>query len=156
MFQPRAAAAGAAAPPKASATKVATTAVLARPAPHLIHAKAKAFFRLKAPARLRSSGDASIGGAAAPAAAPAAAVRRCLARGVFLFSPSSETVPSASGGRRCAAFGASSRNGADAGAVERKNALAFFRAGGGEYRRAVPKGPTPRQRGAARRLRLAT
>ncbi len=38
---------------------VPTTAVLARPAPHLIHAKAKAFFRVKAPAWLRSSGDAS-------------------------------------------------------------------------------------------------
>ena len=74
-----AAAADAAAPPTSSGTKVPTTAVLAKPARN----RAKALFRLKAPALLRSSGDDSK---AAHLRQPLLS-RHCLARGVFLFSP---------------------------------------------------------------------
>ena len=121
-----AAAAGTAAPPKASATKVATTAVLTNAA----RKRAKALFRSKARRLLRSSGDASIGGAAAPAAA----VRHRLdsVRKAFPYDSRHRLDRERLALRRClqgVARGTEQTPGS-----RRKSASALFRRGGCEYR----------------------
>ena len=125
----------------------ANPAVLAEPA----RKEAKAFFRSTNPARLRSSGDDSK---AAPLRQPLLS-RHCLDLRCFFFSPTGETVSRASVGRRWPAFGASPEERSNAGAVEQKNALAFFCAGVVSTAVVGTKCPTPRQGSSAQRWRAA-
>ena len=100
---------------------------------------------------LRSSGDDSK---AAHLRQPLLS-RHCLVRDVYLSFPHQVECVTRKCWAELACLWDVVEERSQAGAFERNNALALFRAGLGEYRRAVAKRPTSRQGSSAQRLRAA-